>query len=201
MAEKASSVTGKAAYPRGEFSGEFEWYTPARYIEAARQVLGTIDLDPASSEAAQFTVRAKHFHSAEDDGLKHEWRGRVWLNPPYHRALMPDFVAKLVDAYDAGEVSAAILLTNNATDTEWFQNAARVAQAICFTNGRVKFVNKEGDFSAPPQGQAFFYFGPDPVKFAAVFGDIGFVVPAPYRVPLGQVVDIAEVRAGRQNQL
>lgn len=40
LAEKAASVTGKAAYPRAEFSGKYEWYTPSEYVEAAREVMG-----------------------------------------------------------------------------------------------------------------------------------------------------------------
>jgi hypothetical protein len=52
-----------------EGTGEFERYTPAQYIEAARSVMGTIDLDPATSKHAQKTVRAKRFFTAEDDGL------------------------------------------------------------------------------------------------------------------------------------
>ena len=38
-----------------------DWHTPTRYIEAARQVLGRIDLDPFSSEIANQTVRADRF--------------------------------------------------------------------------------------------------------------------------------------------
>ena len=33
-----------------------EWYTPPKFIEAAREVMGSIDLDPATSKVAQETV-------------------------------------------------------------------------------------------------------------------------------------------------
>jgi len=60
-----------------------EWFTPAQYVELAREVLGAFDLDPASCEIANRTVKAAKFYSLEDDGLKYEWHGRVWMNPPW----------------------------------------------------------------------------------------------------------------------
>lgn len=159
-----------------EGTGEFERYTPTEYIEAARQVLGEIDLDPASSELAQETVRATECFTAEDDGLEREWHGRVWLNPPYHRELAPKFIDKLVAEIAAGRVDEAIVLTNNSTDTQWFRAAADVCDAICFVTGRIRFEVPNANPVLPTQGQAFFYFGVNTKRFVRVFKAIGFCV-------------------------
>ncbi|MFZ1109005.1 MAG: hypothetical protein WAN43_11770 [Rhodomicrobium sp.] len=68
---------------RGTFgTGENDWYTPAPYLEAAREVLGAIDLGPATSKSAQQNVQAREYFTREDDGLSLDRFGRVWLNPP-----------------------------------------------------------------------------------------------------------------------
>jgi phage N-6-adenine-methyltransferase len=165
--------------------GKNEWYTPAKYIEMARKVIGAIDLDPASSDKAQEIVRAERYTTAADDGLTQEWRGRVWLNPPYSQpADIYVWVSKLVTEVRAGRVSAAIMLTHNCTDTAWFHEAASVANAICFTRGRIKFIDEKGDeCGMPPNGQTFFYFGDDACGFADVFAHIGLVAPLRWKAP------------------
>lgn len=62
-----------------------EWYTPPEYTHAARECMGAINLNPASCEIANRTVRATTYYTIEDDGLTKPWYGRVWLNPPYSR--------------------------------------------------------------------------------------------------------------------
>lgn len=164
---------------RAQGTGENEWYTPERYLEAARQVLGGIDVDPATSVQAQETVRAVSFFTAADNGLLHEWNGKVWMNPPYAQPFIQLFIEKLAMEVREGRATAAIALTHNYTDTEWFHIAARACAAICFTRGRIKFLSPDGDEAAPTQGQAFFYFGDEAAEFASVFSQFGFVVVRP----------------------
>lgn len=164
-------------------SGENEWYTPPEYIEAARDVMGSIDLDPASCDTAQVNVKAKRFFTAEDDGLSKKWTGNVWLNPPYSKDWIGQFAAKVVS--ESGRFAQAVVLVNNATDTAWFHELASVASAVCFLRGRVKFLDRTGKpANTPVQGQAVLYVGPNVESFRKRFSSFGFVV-----VPVCEVIE------------
>lgn len=152
-----------------------EWYTPSAYVEAARRVMGQIDLDPASCPLANLTVRAESIFTRADDGLRYEWRGRVWLNPPYGNE-KDRFVEHLLSEYKAGRVQEAIMCLNaHATDTIWFQPLWDYP--ICLTHHRVRFVGGQKDKTAddvmPTTGTAFVYVGPNPDRFAAQFSQFG----------------------------
>lgn len=160
-------------------SGNNEWYTPPEYIEAARRVMGGIDLDPASSDNANETVQARTYYTAEDDGLLHDWRGRVYMNPPYASHLIGLFAEKLAEHVKRGEVIEACVLVNNATETGWFNALLDVASAVCFIRGRVKFIDMDGNPSgAPLQGQALLYIGPSADNFGRIFAQFGRVLYA-----------------------
>jgi hypothetical protein len=169
-------TTSAPSYSKAEYTGENEWFTPSAYLDIAREALGEIDLDPASHVLAQERVRAKTFYTIAEDGLAQEWFGRVWLNPPYCRALLSPFVDKLVAECTSGHVSEAILLTHNYTETEWFHTAARAARVICFPSRRIHFVAPSGEECSPTQGQAFFYFGADDARFCDFFSSIGLIM-------------------------
>lgn len=171
--EVAREVVKKAHVAQN--SGNNEWYTPAPFIEAARSVLGGFDLDPASSEIANRTVKAIQIFTAEDDGLAQDWPvGSIWMNPPYAQPLMGQFASKFASEIRRG--STGIVLVNNATETAWFQEIAAECSAICFPKARIKFLDPQGNPGAPLQGQAIIYCGPNAGDFEEAFSGFGLVV-------------------------
>lgn len=149
-----------------------DWYTPPYCIEAARAVMGSIDLDPASSDLAQKTVKAGIYYTIDDDGLAHDWSGNVWMNPPYSMPEIQLFVDKLLDS----DIKQWIVLTNNSSDTGWFHQLLYAADYVCLTKGRVGFVNQEEETMLTRQGQAFFYHGENTEQFIQQFSKLGAIL-------------------------
>jgi hypothetical protein len=138
-------------------------------------VMDTIDLDPASCEFANRTVKAKEYFSLENDGLSQEWHGNVWLNPPYGRGLLSKFAKKIAESYEEGKIEQAIVLVNNGTETQWFRKLIDKSSAFVFPIGRIFFVNQYGEEKKDTlQGQCFIYFGNNPEKFLEVFKKYGW---------------------------
>lgn len=169
MLEAAQNTTA------AKWTGDPESYTPEKYIIAARDVMGGIDLDPASNAMAQEIVKAAAWFDMDQDGLKQQWTGRVFMNPPYAFPAIDHFITKLIESFN-GDVDQAIWLTNNNTDTKWWQRSASVADAVCFTQGRINFYKPDGSVSQPTNGQTFFYFGENGVSFADRFSEFGLIL-------------------------
>ena len=109
-------------------SASAEHYGPPSLLGLVHRVMGGIDLDPASCEAANRIVRAERYMTEAEDGLRKqgEWLGRVYLNPPGGKGLAAEDVniqlpegrrshnrqaiwwVALVDAYEQGRVTQAI---------------------------------------------------------------------------------------------
>lgn len=174
-------ITFRTAYwrvanpaPHGTLSESHEWYTPEKYITAARTVLGAIDLDPASCAQANRTVRAITYYDKKVDGLSRPWNGRIWLNPPWGKWTAP-FVGRLLEEFRAGRVSAAVLLVNaHSTDAEWFRPLWDLP--TCFTDHRIDYDSDDEKDTSSTHGSVFAYCGAKETLFAKTFAPFGAIV-------------------------
>jgi ParB family chromosome partitioning protein len=168
-------TSGSDLSHRTKGTGENEWFTPDIYIDSAREVMGGIDLDPATSKACQKRIKAKKYYTTNTNGLDKDWSGNIWLNPPYSKNEIKQFIDKLIIQINIGNVSQAIVLTHSYTDTLWFHKIENQAALICFTKGRIQFEEDDGHIAQPTQGQCFFYVGKNLKKFKTEFGRYGFI--------------------------
>lgn len=156
-------------------SDQNDWRTPRKFLDAARAVMGTIDLDPATSVEANETVGAAEFYTEADNGLAKPWKGCVWLNPPYGGNARL-FVERLIREYEVGNVTAACALVNShPTETKWFQQL--FSYTVCFIHGRIDFGGPSRAISSTStHGSAIVFLGKDTEKFRQKFSAFGAVV-------------------------
>ena len=148
-----------------------EWWTPQQYVERARQVMGGIDLDPASCTEANKAVRATQFFDRQINGLTQEWHGRVWLNPPYGKDAR-GFVEHLLREFTRGHIKQAIVLLNcNSIETKWFDPLRRFL--LCFPKGRIHFISPNSAVTSSTHGSVFVYLGRRERAFVRQFSAIG----------------------------
>lgn len=109
-----------------------EWYTPPYIIKA----LGEFDLDPC---AAHGLMTAKRHLYKENDGLAHNWHGRVWLNPPYSRKLVCAFIEKM-----AQHNNGVALIFNRMDIALWHNTIFPTADSMLILRGRLRFYRPDG---------------------------------------------------------
>ena len=108
------------------------WATPQAFFDRVAAEHGPFDVDVC---ALPENAKAPVFFTPDDDGLKQEWRGRCWMNPPYGRGI-GDWMRKAYEASQAG--AKVVCLVPARTDTAWWHDYAAKG-AVTFIRGRLKF--------------------------------------------------------------
>ncbi len=146
------------------------WFTPEVLVDAARTIMGSIDLDPTSCDEAQDRINADEYYTSEEDGLEQSWWGNVFLNPPSKcDSICPNqrcscqyprrFMAKAFEEFYNGEnqVDNIFYVGFNIGQLKYFgridHNAKHVV--ICTPIQRIHFVNVEGVISKSPTHENF----------------------------------------------
>ena len=143
-----------------------EWLTPLHLLRP----LGTFDLDPCAPIVRPWDT-ARHHYTKEDDGLKKEWFGRVWLNPPY--SIKFKFIHLANHRYITGQIkNCFMLLTLNTLACH--ASKCLDQYPVCIHRGRLNFVPLSGqDETQNTVNSAFVYLGEDVKKFELIFSKYG----------------------------
>jgi phage N-6-adenine-methyltransferase len=86
-------------------------------------------------------AKCKNYFSPEQDGLKQEWEGICWMNPPYGKEIIK-WVRKAYESSLEGAIVVALLPAR--TDTAWFWDYVYNKAMIEFIRGRLKFGDGKG---------------------------------------------------------
>jgi len=132
-------------------SRKSDWETPwPLFRDVDREFHFTLDVCATKGN----TKVPGNYFTPGMNGLRKDWRGVCWMNPPYGHEIR-DWVRK---AYVESETRGAtvVCLLPARTDTRWFHHFCWNADAILFFKGRIRFV---GCDSAAPYPSCLVVFG------------------------------------------
>jgi hypothetical protein len=145
-------VTAAAPHDIRHSAASACWYTPPEIVDAARELMGGIDLDPASDAAGNAVVRAERIFTDRDNGLRRSWSGRIWLNPP---TPPKEWWAKLSQSWAAAPFHVkAVYLAYSIEQIQqsqlWAERevaSSMLSHPVCFPKRRITFYRTAGDAS------------------------------------------------------
>lgn len=106
------------------------WATPQDFYNSLNEEFNfEVDVCALASN-----TKCKNYYTPEQDGLKQDWKGVCWMNPPYGREIK-HWVEKAYLSKDALIVG----LLPARTDTKWFHDHIYGKAEIRFIRGRLKF--------------------------------------------------------------
>lgn len=116
------------------------WATPQAFFDEQILLYGPFDIDVCADAS---NAKCKKFFDKNVDGLKQEWVGTCWMNPPYGKEIGL-WMKKAKESAEDG--ATVVCLVPARTDTKWWHDYAMKGQ-ITFIRGRLKFGDSKN--SAP----------------------------------------------------
>lgn len=114
-----------------------DWTTPRVLFDKLNQEFN-FEWDLAASPE---NALCKNFYTQENDGLKQNWNGICWLNPPYgdKQSKMVDWIKKAYNSTQENENLTVVMLIPARTNTKWFHSFCLKSAELKFICGRPKF--------------------------------------------------------------
>lgn len=115
------------------------WATPQSFFDKLNEEFN-FELDVCANV---HNAKCDRYFTEETDGLKQDWKGVCWMNPPYGRVI-GDWIKK---AYESSLNGATVVcLLPARTDTQWWHEYCMKGE-IRLIKGRLKFGDSKN--SAP----------------------------------------------------
>lgn len=105
------------------------WETPQKFFDDLNREFN-FETDVC---ALPENAKCEKYFTPEQDGLKQEWTGVCWCNPPYGRQ-----IGKWVEKA-AKSNATVVMLVPARTDTAWFHDWILPFAEVRFVRGRLKF--------------------------------------------------------------
>lgn len=144
-----------------------EYLTDPKLLEK----LGAFDLDPCSPIVRPWNTAKKHY-TILDNGLRKEWEGRVWCNPPYGREI-GKWMGRMAE-----HMHGTALIFARTDTTVWRQHVWAEGTAVLFVYGRIYFYTVTGERCEANGGapSAFIAYGREDADILKRSGIPGFFV-------------------------
>src|SRR5689334_20131787 len=120
-----------------------DWYTPDHVFS---DMCVMFDLDVASpDDTSKIPAGAWCERRISSNSLKSEWRGFVWMNPPFggrngYRPWAEKFIAH----------GNGVALAPNRTGAPWWQELATACDSLLFVSPKIKFLRPDGTRGEQP---------------------------------------------------
>ena len=137
------------------------WVTPQPFFQRLDDEF-RFDIDVC---ATVNNTKVQKFLLVIDNPLQQNWRGTVWMNPPYGRVIAK-WVQKAFEESRHGVTVVCLLPTR--TDTRWWHDYVMKAEEVRLIKGKLQFGKSR--YSAPfPSALVIFRpMSPGPPRFTSV---------------------------------
>lgn len=169
-----------------------DWMTPHWVIDLVKNVLGEIELDPASSEKANDYIKAKKIYTIDDDALSlDKWcnvPSTIYINPPGgklgNKSKTGLFWQKLMQHREQGLINHAIFMCFSIEalqSTQLLTDCLSIGEfPICIPKRRIAFVDPTTNNRNQPSHSNCIVYVPGIVNnyslFREMFSELGTIM-------------------------
>ena len=156
-----------------------EYGTPIDFFKKLNSIFN-FSLDPCTTKANPLGV--EHYYTNVEDGLTKPWKWNTYVNPPFGRKNVIDWIEKMKSESITFPKQVYIMLLPARVETNWFQNNVMLTPqqdgCIYFVRGRLRFVNAELNPKNEPHniGSMLWILGERNIKWNQ-YNDLQKVIP------------------------